>query len=311
MSRRLCAILTKAITPYYYYAAFGLVLLIRHENRMFLIRPASFLVHILALILPFIFIYFANPNYLFRMLSDAFDSGGGELLSSLDKVPDYLYQALIFQPIQLIATTTPFSLIAIYAIIFKKEFKNYQYIELAKIGFLTFFIAFIPFWFSWNHWPEGRYYLPVIPALSIWFAYFIYNANDKLKKITLCLLVITLVIKLLLGGFGFYAFYKNFRPDYPLIAKDIIHIVKDAPLTVSRGGTAEGLGIASSLDEQFMPYKTVTDYTKKMPHGISYFVYPSGNRNLPIKLERNQHLVKAYLHKYSPRSIFLIEQINS
>jgi len=212
------AFLTKALSPYWFYGIAGLVLLLFHKNRAFFFRPASIVIHLLALTVPFLWNHFADPRYFQAMWNEAANTA---FSPSLGK---YIYQVIVGQPVNLLLRLAPISLLALFY--YFKKVKGQGDTKFRSITQLAFWIALLNFavcWFA-PRWPEARYYMPVFPLMAMCMAYVIWNAGDKALKITGSLLLLTLVLKAGYIGMLYYR-YEHVEPDYRAEAKDVVKTV--------------------------------------------------------------------------------------
>ena len=219
--------LTKALSPYWFYGAAGLVLLIAHDNRQFLLRPASIVIHLLALTVPFLWNHLSDPRYLHTMWQEATNTA---FSPSIGK---YIYQVAITQPGMLLLRLAPFSLVALFY--YFKKVRKQSNAEFRSIIQITFWIALLNFaacWFALR-WPEARYYMPAFPLMAMCMAYVIWNAGAKALKITGYLLLGTLIFKMVYVGVMYYQ-YKYLEPNYRVEAQEILNLVGNQSIYVDK-----------------------------------------------------------------------------
>lgn len=298
--------LVKALTPYFFYGCVGLVLLISHRNRRFLVAPSNLVVQLLAFSFPYFFAKWTNPEYFTQMLGTFIHGEHKEdLLQSWHTVPSYLYQAFIQQPIQLLLVLLPFSGVALWCLCRQKQsLVSHEYKSLAVQSAWLFLLGFLPCWLSWTQWPETRYYLPVLPFLGIAVAYLIWNSNLKIKKVTADLMIVALVIKFVLIPIGFYIRGTYFRLPYHQIAQDILVRTQGLPLAINYGYSSQGLGVASAIDEILMPEK-VLPYGHAGADKPYYIVWP--NCHKWGQLQSTQKIVKVYRGNHTSDYICLVK----
>ena len=244
------AFLVKALSPYWFYGLAGLVLLVLHPNRKFLLRPTSIAVHVLSLIFPFVWNAYTDPRYLMAMWAEATSTA---FSSSFEK---YIYKIFVVQPGLLLLRLAPISLVALFyyfKTVRNKSEKSFQ--QITTIAFWIMLLNFIICWFA-PRWPEARYYMPVFPLMAMCMAYVIWNAGANAKKITIFLLFIMLAGKTLFVAYDYYR-YRYFEPNYKAEAQDIVRIVGNAPIG------ADVHTIESSPVEKVVAYLNPLRYPKR------------------------------------------------
>lgn len=291
--------LSKALTPYFFYACAGLVLLCFHRNRWFLFHPLSLLSNCSAFLFPILFSKLTNPGYLTEMWHTLIYSErignhqGSEIFRVHGSVAAYLYQAFVFQPLQLVVVLLPFSAVALWCLLYrKKALITAHHQKFARDNLAIFLLGFIPCWLSWNQWPETRYYLPVLPCLSIGIAYLIDNAKPKLKAVTMVLYLVTLVVKLTAIPLGFFLRDHYLKPHYSRIAQRILQDTQPYPVIFSDIASAPNLSLAASMDSLLMPQKVLL--ISDNDHAPIWYLIVPACHEYPYHLPENQVFIKQY-----------------
>lgn len=244
------AFLTKALTVYVFYAVTALVLFWRHPNRKFLITPSCLLLHLLGLCLPVAWFIYINPPDK-GMLSDILLTAG----TPASMAQHIAHIAL--QPLRLLSLFVPASLVVIYLAIRKRI----DYSSLPKQTFILLccivFINYLPYWIAIKG-KDPRYILPLYPLISLLLAWLILASKTQGAKLVCYWLLITLLLKLVAGFWGFYYYHNHYRSNYELVAKDILSVSHGYPL-YSRDVEFTGLSVASFIDiirgEKYKPLK--------------------------------------------------------
>lgn len=253
--------LAKAFTPYYFYLCIGFVLWVMHKNRKFLFHPLNLFFVILAFVFPYIFLHLTEPSGLSQMWHTlVYDerANSPDLLASWSTVPLYIKQVFLVQSVQLLVVLLPFSLLALWCF-FRKNvcLISNKYQHFAKLSVLLFLIGFMPCWLSPDQWPETRYYLPVLPALSIAMAYLFYNSTQKIKNVLIGFGVFALLVKFILIPLGFYLQDFYARPHYQAVAEKIQKITRGCPVYFAGIRGASILSLVSTIDSKIMPQKVL------------------------------------------------------
>lgn len=300
--------LTKAISVYWIYGLAGIVLLVLHKNRGFLLRPTSIVLHLFVLFAPFLWSHMTDARYLKVMWNEATSK---EFAPSIGK---YFYQIFVTQPAMLLLRLAPFSLIAIYYYFRDvRHQENTRYESIAQIALWIALLNFEVCWFA-ARWPEARYYMPVLPFFALIMAYVIANAAPKAHAWMGKLLLVVLLFKFSFIGFYYYK-YEHLMPNYRNIAQSILKQVGDAPLGVDEVtmelAPVELVGIELNLQRYPKPpLELARNIERKMNSGYNHAsscpgVYVVGQRVGPYDKQIAQYaggkrrvlLVCRYWHK--------------
>lgn len=244
-----CGYLSKALTPFGYYAIFYLVLLWRHPNRRFLLHPAVIILHLIAYSFPVIWDHYTAKQYGGMMVEDLFN-----LNHTPKDILNYFYQILFYRPIELLIHTGPASFIALCFLVLQRRLVSdwQEFKDMTLIALYTGLIIFagcclMPLW------PEARYYMPAYPLYAIAMAYVIWHAGKRAQQWLQLGLVIYLVVALFLSLWGIAFFQTHMRFAYTLIAKQIATLTEGYPLYALNPQVSQSESIVSLLDGLRMP----------------------------------------------------------
>lgn len=196
-----CALLTKAVTSYIFYATAMFVLLWQREARRFLLTPASMLILASALIVPYA--WFSRIPKPQGQSSPMVNEILGKL--GLGNVSDYLLRLLSY-PLENLFWLSPVALLAIYLLIRRRITQP----ETDAVHFRTaLFVAglsILPYWLA----PQGgiRYLLPVYPLVALIGARLIWRAGDDARRLALNWFAALIAFKFLFA-LVLYPYYQS------------------------------------------------------------------------------------------------------
>ncbi len=233
------AFLSKVPTTYVFYGVMGLVLLWRHENRLFLFRPASLAIHAAAVAFPLVWSYGIVGN-------SYFDAAIGNLLFTTLHPPswgEYATDFIAF-PFSVTIHLLPASALAIYAI-YSRQFDLSQRNRSIDIAVWTALLNLIPYWLS----PYGstRYILPTFPFFALIMAYFIVLSGKLLSNVMARLLVANIAIGLVGSLIAIPLYQRYVRGNYAELAHMILTHVGEQPI-YANDVTAVGLSLVANLN---------------------------------------------------------------
>jgi len=236
------AFMSKALTAYVFYGTAGFVLLWNKEQRKFLLGTPSFLIHVAALAMPFVWFALAGSQ----------GQGGrmfGEILAKLtaEGLLPYLKQVVLF-PLETLLKLSPALPLAIYFLLRKRqrlwlpEAESPIFKTLAAITLL----CYLPYWLSPHS--SARYILPLYPLFALLAARLIWHAGEAAAGITRRWLWGTVALKLVVALVAFPHYQREYRGEnYLLAAKDIISRTAGQALYVT-DVSASGLNIAAYIN---------------------------------------------------------------
>ena len=141
-----CALLTKAVTAYIFYATAIFVLFLQPAHRRFLLSPAALLILFSSLIVPFIW---------FSSLPQV-GGQGGSMMSEIARkfsefnVADYL-QRLVLYPLDKLLWLSPAPLLVVYFLLRKRITLNESRPDHFRAALLIAGLSVMPYWLS----PQG------------------------------------------------------------------------------------------------------------------------------------------------------------
>lgn len=288
----IASFLTKAITGYVFYGIALFVLACQHQNRARLLSPIAIISLLLSLLFPILWNYFFSQGaHGQSMIFDVLAKLSGENLAS------YFLKILLF-PFNTWLRWLPVSGILLYVFLLAKRqhlpFTQKQSADFKhfKIAFWIFLLNVLPYWLA----PQAhlRYLLPLYPLFALCSAYIILRFPKSPIRLTLVLLISCLVLKYILGLWGYGFIDKKIRGDYRAIAQDILKKTAPYPICI-QDVTATGLSVTAEIDVLHLP-KPPLRYCEvqgnndflllsspdvlPLPNGKMLQVYPVGNHKL-------------------------------
>lgn len=257
--------LTKAFTGYVFYGCTLLILLWRHPNRSILWSPFSIIMHVFSLVLILLWDYsFSDGSHKENMIFD--------IVTKFNWDDFFAYGLkLITFPLDIVHRWLPCTALLIYFWIkayfskkstSKESMYSYQTKKITthtiyasahnniKFVFWVFCINYIPYWIA--PFARVRYLLPLYPFIAILLAYGVYHLDSKKMKIVIYALWGCLIIKYVMGFWGYSFFEKQHRGSYQAAAVDILNIAGEFPL-YSNNVAATGLSVTAHLDILRLP----------------------------------------------------------
>lgn len=270
-----CAFISKDLRAFTFYGSLGLILLIRHPNRWFLLRPMSWVFHLALIASPFIWAHFTVPAYLSSMVLDLRQPFSNTW-------PNYLFDVFWYSPVMLIVRLLPISVLALWAVIKqwganRHELEQHSLYNIVIIALITALINWIPLWLSWGAWPAARYIMPVYPFFAISMAAVIISTTEKRKTWAVILLCLFMLAKWLTAPWLWTWIQNKFHHGLQLkpIATQSLKIVGEKPLYIS------GIGGA---------------YMEQMAHTINVIRWPEPTiKNDSLATERTYYVLRRHV----------------
>jgi 4-amino-4-deoxy-L-arabinose transferase-like glycosyltransferase len=239
-----CAFMSKAFTAYVFYATAAFVLLFTQSARRVLRGRVSIVLHVLALLAPFAWLYSVpvNAGQSDRMLS--------EIVAKLMPAGPLQYlQHLIGFPTESILRMAPaLPLAAFFAWRRRISLKAEPVLAVAASIAL---LCYLPYWLA----PLGaiRYLLPLYPMVALAVAIVLWRAGEPALALSRRWLAGMLVFKLIAVVILFPYYQSHYRGEnYALAARDIIVRTAGHPLYVT-DVSASGLSVAGYIDAYAHP----------------------------------------------------------
>lgn len=278
------AFLTKALTAYVFYGITGLVLMRHPHNRRFLLQPASWLLHAIALCLPFV--WFALTPHLGQT------NMWVDLLRPLKSISWHYPLKLIEQPLTHLLRLAPISFLGIYYAWQTRHLKHHSvfYRDVLWVVLLNYAV----YWIT-PKWADMRYLLPILPFVAILIAYPIFQAKEKAIFVATLVILFFLIVKYVSSEWGLPWFERMSRA-YPAIARDILNRTQGQPL-YTNDTFSSGLSIIGEIDAIRWPNAPLT----YPPDGR----WPSGFVIRSRPNASNEKVVQVY-HPTSRDSIYLL-----
>lgn len=219
------AFLTKTVTGYVFYGTLGLVLLWRHDNRGFLLRPLPVAVHVAALAFPFawdaLVAGHAVLGPLLLQFALPFESPvASDPLGHLARV--------LWYPVRTAWYLMPVSAVAIVCLARRSVPPGRLVARPLDVAAWTVLLGMLPYWLA----PDGgtRYLMPLYPLFALLMASVVLAAGRAAADIAVKALVATVALAFGVGLVGFPLYESRVRGDYAAAARAVVARVGDAPL---------------------------------------------------------------------------------
>lgn len=255
-----CALLTKALTAYVFYATAMFVLLLNRTQRRFLLSPASVLALLTIAIVPAIWLY-GIPE-----LHQQGSSMEGEIRHKLAdfSVSHYLVRIGSY-PLETLLRFAPASLLALYLWLRRRVPPADGTSRHDGSALLAGLLMILPYWLA----PHGgiRYILPAYPLVALACARVIWRANAQALALKWFTGVIALKLALALIGFPLYQ--SHYRGEnHVATARTIVKMTAGFPLYNARDYRASTLSVVSAIDAARLPQPTVKATPDKWDNGF-------------------------------------------
>ncbi len=245
------AFLSKALTAYVFYGVAGSVLLLDRQYRTFLLSPAAWFLHALAVALPLAWFTLVpvNTGQGARMFADILAKLSAEGLA------DYAVK-LVAYPLETAVRLAPALFIAAYC------FWKRRPVEVDPDGrhtrnmLVIALLSYAPYWLA----PQSgiRYLLPLYPLAALFLARAIWRAGAPAKRLTLRWLIAAVVAKLVIVLAVFPYYQSEYRgANYATVAREILKRTAGEPLYTTNV-SASGLAVAAHLDILRLPQPPLT-----------------------------------------------------
>lgn len=206
-----CALLTKALTAYVFYGTAAFVLLLRREERSFLLSPRSLLVLASIAIIPVVWLA-SIPQTSGQGASLLFEIK--LKLAAIDGA-DYLIR-LVTYPLDTALRLAPASLIALYLLARKRDLLPDAASHHVRTALLIGALAIFPYWLV----PHGgiRYILPVFPFVALLSARVIWRAGTAAQGLALKWFAGVIALKFILAVLVFPYYQSHYRGENYVVA---------------------------------------------------------------------------------------------
>jgi 4-amino-4-deoxy-L-arabinose transferase-like glycosyltransferase len=247
-----CAFMTKALTAYVFYAGAALVLLCADRSyRTFLLRPASWAIHLAAVALPvgWLFLLPENAGQGSRMFAEIVAKLG------LEGIGPYLLKFVTY-PFEAFVRFAPATLVAAYYVWRRRERPLAADDRDARIAFWIALVNFLPYWLA----PQSsmRYLMPLYPLAGLLIARVLWHAGAAAVATAVRWLTAVIAIKFIVVFVAFPVYQDQYRGrSYEQAARDILSRTAGQPLYVSNA-SASGLSVTAHLDVLRLPARALT-----------------------------------------------------
>lgn len=227
----IAAFLTKALTCYAFYGTTALILLWKEKKWRYFFHPISIVLHLTALVFPFVWFKFFSHHQSGRMIWDLFHNFSGNTFSFKHTISQFISKTVVY-----FLRFAPLSFIFLYCLFLRKTGRlannNAPWINTMA---LCVFINFLPYWLTPGVY-QTRYLLPLFPFISILMAFTIYHSKQKIMHSTIYILAFFIGIKLCLSSFGL-PWFEHMSYAYPSTAKKLLIETKSFPLYANDNDT--------------------------------------------------------------------------
>jgi len=231
------AFLAKVLTAYAFYGVLGLVLLWKHENRFFLIRPASLALHALAVAFPLV--------WTLKVVGGAYFDN---VVLNVLKLPmhppssgEYIKHVLLF-PLSTVGLLLPASALAAYGIV--RSGKIRPNLAVSDIALWTACLNLIPYWLVPG---SQRYLLPILPLFALPLAQIIVRSGEFVISLTAKVLMANIAVALIASMAAIPLYQRYVRGDYAELARMIMARTKNEPIYAT-DDTAVGSSLVANLN---------------------------------------------------------------
>lgn len=230
--------LTKVATGYVFYGGMGLVLLLLHPNRLFLLSPWSLLLHGLALAFPLLWDVFVDDSILRLFLVDVARYAPG--------AADYGWLARLGEtalfPLRVAWLLMPVLGIYLYCLFRRTVPVGNPQIVIAAAFLL---INLMPFWLSSDF--SSRYLMPLYPIFALVMSHGIAGSGAWFVAALQRLLLLMVGVNVIVGVVGFPLYEQAARGDYRAAARMIIERANGAPIYAADSSSV-GLSIVAEIN---------------------------------------------------------------
>jgi hypothetical protein len=225
-----------------FYAVLGLLLLWRHQNRKFLLSPASLLAHLVAAGFPLFWdrlvVSRSIIGFMTRQIVLRFDN---------PDTPDLAGAAwfLVSYPVRLVWLLLPLSALTLYCVarrIFPLSEARNTPIQIAA---WTVLLNVLPYWLTFSNSP--RYLMPIYPLFAMIMAFVILRSGQRMQGIAAKALIATVGVAYVASLAGFPLYERYFRGSYGDAARQILDRIGDAPI-YGTDFSSLGLSIVANLN---------------------------------------------------------------
>jgi len=245
-----CALLTKVVTAYIFYATVVFVLMWQRTHRNFLLSPLSFLTLVSALIVPYAW---------FSSLPQTSGQGSSMLHEialklSGQNLSDYLIR-LVTYPLENAFWLSPVVVLAVYLLMRKRVTQAETETNTFRAALFITGLSILPYWLA----PQGgiRYLLPVYPLIALIGARTIWRAGEPARKLALRWFAGLIAFKFVFALALFPYYQHTFRGEnYVTTAHEIAQLTKDYPL-YGRDMRSIGENIIGQIDVDRLPLPPV------------------------------------------------------
>ncbi len=248
--------LTKAVTGYVFYAvSLGVVCTFNKQGRKFLLKPTSILIHALVLMVPVLWLGWAEgAGSLPAMIQLVVDKLTG--LGSPFSPVSYLGERFAFLTESFIVLL-PGSAIMILLIFQNRTLPSLKDKSLARIVAWLVFLNYLPYLFALS--TNIRYILPLYPWCALLFALLVSKPEGlPLRKWMVPLFSVMVAMKLVFMTGAFLWYKTNGHLDaYPNAARQVMAATGSHPLYVVDSSSL-GLSVTAHIDSLGFPKPPLT-----------------------------------------------------
>ena len=241
-----CGFLTKEQTAYLFYGVAFAALLLHRDARRYLLSVNSVLAHAAAIA--------AVVGWNAILTHGMQNITAGVIAQKLMTVElgDYLNQLGSF-PLETVLRFMPASLVAIYYVWRRRTAPVTEGADAEfpwRVLLAMLIVNYLPYWLG----PKThiRYIMPLYPLVSLLLAAVIWRCGERPVAIAVRWLVVVVVLRYVIGLWGFPWYQQNYRGDYAGTAAQIAAATRGFPLYAT-DVSATGLSVTAHLDTMRYP----------------------------------------------------------
>jgi 4-amino-4-deoxy-L-arabinose transferase-like glycosyltransferase len=242
-----CAFMTKALTAYAFYGGAAAVLLVERRHRAFLLRPASWMVHVLGAALALAWLFFLPENT---------GQGGRMFAEIVDKLSPASLAGyalkLVAYPANTLLYLGPLAFVAAFCR--WKERGTVEGDAQAHTAMAIALINYLPYWLA----PQSsmRYLLPLYPFVAIAIAWSLWTRVPSAAARRWIIGIIVVKLVAVLVAFPYYQ--SRYRGEnFEAAARDIVRRTAGQPL-YSNNVSASGMSVTAHVDILRLPAAPIT-----------------------------------------------------
>jgi hypothetical protein len=207
-----------------FYGITAFVLLLQERRWRYFFHPLSIALHLIALLLPYIWFLLFAKHHGGRMLWDLSHNFTRSSFVLTHDIKQFISKTCVY-----FLRFAPLSCITLYCLLSKKYVKpaNGHPTWVKTMAWCTL-LNFLPYWLTPGVY-QIRYLLPLFPFIAMLMAYIIYETNETIFNFSVLTLAFFIAMKLVLSPFGL-PWFEHMSNNYDRTAREIINTSQPFPL---------------------------------------------------------------------------------